>query len=113
MKSDIREFQAQVCKTFSNAKRLEVLNLLKEGEMTVSDITRALGTTKANTSQHLTVMRMRGILKTRRDGTNIYYRIANEKLINACSLMQDALAQIMEGHPQGCSAEEMLMGISR
>jgi DNA-binding transcriptional ArsR family regulator len=100
MKTEVMDFQAQVCKTFSNAKRLEVLNLLKAGEMTVSDITNALRTTKSNTSQHLMVMRMRGILKTRRDGTNVYYRIANEKLISACSLMQEALAQVMDGQPQ-------------
>jgi ArsR family transcriptional regulator, virulence genes transcriptional regulator len=100
MKNEVMDFQAQVCKTFSNAKRLEVLNLLKAGEMTVSDITNALRTTKSNTSQHLMVMRMRGILKTRRDGTNVYYRIANEKLISACSLMQEALAQVMDGQPQ-------------
>jgi ArsR family transcriptional regulator len=105
MKTEILEFQAQVCKTFSNAKRLEVLNLLKTGEMAVSDLTKALKATKANTSQHLTVMRMRGILKTRRDGTNIYYRIANEKLVSACSLMQEALSQIMDNHPQGFSEE--------
>jgi DNA-binding transcriptional ArsR family regulator len=83
----------------------EVVNLLKEREMTASDITKALGTTKAKTSQHLKVMRVRGILKTRRDGRNIYYRIANEKLINACNLMQDALAQIMDRHTRGFSAE--------
>jgi ArsR family transcriptional regulator, virulence genes transcriptional regulator len=108
MKVKILEFQAQVCKTFSNAKRLEILNLLKAGEMTVSDITNGLKTPKANTSQHLRVMRMMGLLKTRRDGTNIYYGIANEKLINACSLMQEALAQIMDGHSQGFRAEETL-----
>ncbi len=107
MKTGIMEFQEQVCKTFANAKRLEVLNLLKDGEMTVSDITKALGTTKANTSQHLMVMRMRGILKRRREGTNIYYRIANEKLIDACSLMQEALAQIMDSQPQIMETEEM------
>jgi DNA-binding transcriptional ArsR family regulator len=107
MKTEVMEFQAQVCRTFSNAKRLEVLSLLKTGEMTVNDISKALGAKKANTSQHLMVMRMRGILKTRRDGTNIYYRIANEKLINACSLMQEALAQIMDGQPQGSRAEEL------
>jgi DNA-binding transcriptional ArsR family regulator len=108
MKTEILEFQAQVCKIFSNANRLEILNLLKTGEMTVGDISKALGTAKANTSQHLMVMRMRGILKTRREGKNIYYRIANEKLISACSLMQEALAQIMDGHSQGFRAEETL-----
>lgn len=101
------EFQAEVCKTFSNAKRLEVLNLLKAGEMTAGNISKALGTTNANASQHLMVMRMRGILKTRRDGANVYYRIANEKLVNACNLMQEALAQIMDGHAQAFRAEEL------
>jgi ArsR family transcriptional regulator, virulence genes transcriptional regulator len=105
MKTEILEFQSQVCRIFANAKRLEVINLLKGGEMTVSDLTKALKTTRANTSQHLTVMRMRGILKTRRDGTNIYYRIANEKLVSACSHMQEALSQIMDGHPQGFGVE--------
>ena len=109
MRIKILEFQAQVCKTFSNAKRLEILNLLKTGEMTVSDITKGLGTPKVNTSQHLRVMRMMGILKSRRDGTNIYYGIANEKLINACSLMQEALAQIMNGHSQRVDVESKLL----
>ncbi len=101
IKTEIIDFQAQICKTFSNAKSLEAFNLLKAREMTVSDITKALETTKANTSQHLMVMRMRGILKTIRDGTNVYYRIANEKLISACNLTQEALTQIMNDQPQG------------
>lgn len=99
MKKEILEFHAEFCKTFSNPKRLEILGLLKSGEMTVSDITEKLGVSKANASQHLTVMRMMRILKTRRDGTKIHYRIANKKLTLACSLMQDALAQLMKGVP--------------
>ncbi len=71
--------------------------LLKQGELTVGDITKKIGLPKANMSQHLNLMRMMGILKTRRDGTNIYYRIANKKITQACSLMQDALAHLIEG----------------
>ena len=100
MKKEILEFHAEFCKTFSNPKRLEILGLLKFGEMTVSDITEKLGVSKANASQHLTVMRMMRILKTRRDGQKIYYGIANKKLSDACSLMQDALAQLMKGVPR-------------
>lgn len=105
MKTKTMEFQAQVCKIFSNAKRLETLGLLKSGEMTVSELTKALKTTKANASQHLRVMRMRGIFKSRREGTNIYYRIANKKLASACDLKQEALSQIMDGHSQGFDGE--------
>jgi DNA-binding transcriptional ArsR family regulator len=64
------EFHAEFCKTFSNPKRLEILNLLKGGEVTVGAVAKKLGVAKANVSQHLTVKRVTRILKTRRDGTN-------------------------------------------
>jgi ArsR family transcriptional regulator len=99
MKKEMLEFHAEFCKTFSSPKRLEILCLLKEGEMTVTDITIKLRLPKANVSQHLALMRMMRILKTRRDGTNVYYRIANAKITQACSLMQVALAQLMKGVP--------------
>jgi DNA-binding transcriptional ArsR family regulator len=83
MKKSTLEFHAEVCKTFAHSKRLDILNILKKGELTTSEITKGLGVTKANTSQHLAPMRMRRILKTRRDGTNIYYRMANDKLAEA------------------------------
>jgi ArsR family transcriptional regulator, virulence genes transcriptional regulator len=97
MKKEVLEFHAEFCKTFSSPKRLEILCILKEGEMTVSDITRKLGIPKAGVSQHLTVMRMMGILKARRNGTNIYYKITNAEITQACSLMQDALERLIEG----------------
>ena len=97
MKKKVVEFHAEFCKTFSNPKRLEILCLLKEGELTGSDITKALGSSKANVPQHLNLMHMVGILKARRDGVNTYYILANKKLAKACSLMQDALEQLMEG----------------
>ena len=65
---------------FFAPRRLEIFCLLKAGELTVSDITEKLGIPKANVSQHLTVMRMMRILKTRRKGTMMNYSIANQKL---------------------------------
>lgn len=97
MKKKVVEFHAEFCKTFSSPSRLEILCLLKEGELTVSEITNKLGISKANVSQHLTRMRMVGILKPRREGVNIYYMLANKRLAQACSLMQKALEQLMEG----------------
>ncbi len=96
MKRSVYDFQSEVCKTFSNPKRLEILNLVKKDELSVSQIIDAMGISKPNVSQHLAVMRLRGLLKARRVGTTIYYRIANERLAYACSLMQDVLSQIME-----------------
>jgi ArsR family transcriptional regulator len=85
------EMQAEVCKTLTNPKRIEILNTLKNEEKTVTELVNALGASKANVSQHLAVMRHKGILTTRRDGVNIYYRVANPKVIEACTLMKEVL----------------------
>src|SRR5512143_1189898 len=85
------EMQAEICKTLTNPKRIEILNVLKNDEKTVTELVNALGASKANVSQHLAVMRHKGILNTRRDGVNIYYRVSNPKVIDACSLMKEVL----------------------
>jgi ArsR family transcriptional regulator len=87
----IFEMQAEICKTLTNPKRIEILNALKTDELTVSDLVNILGASKANVSQHLAVMRHKGILTTRREGVNIFYRVTNPKVIDACSLMKEVL----------------------
>jgi ArsR family transcriptional regulator len=87
----IFEMQAEICKTLTNPKRIEILNILKNEERTVTELVNALGASKANVSQHLAVMRHKGILTTRRDGVNIFYRVANPKVIDACTLMKEVL----------------------
>jgi ArsR family transcriptional regulator len=83
--------QAEICKTLTNPKRIEILNVLKNDEKTVTELVNALGASKANVSQHLAVMRHKGILNTRREGVNIFYRVANPKVIEACTLMKEVL----------------------
>ncbi len=87
----IFEMQAEICKTLTNPKRIEILNALKTDERTVTELVNALGASKANVSQHLAVMRHKGILTTRREGVNIFYRVANPKVIEACALMKEVL----------------------
>lgn len=90
------ELQSDVCKTLASPKRIEILNALKEGERTVSELVDILGVPKANVSQHLAVMRHKGILKSRREGINIYYSVANRKVIDACILMKEVLMEQMK-----------------
>lgn len=87
----IYELQADICKVLSSPKRIEILNVLKSGEKTVSELVEILGVPKANVSQHLALMRHKGILKTRRKGVNIYYSVSNSKVIEACNLMREVL----------------------
>lgn len=91
----IYELQAEICKILSSPKRIEIISALKDGEKTVTELVDILETPKANVSQHLAVMRLKGILKSRRDGVNIYYSIANPKVVQACALMRDVLNELL------------------
>ena len=105
MNKKIYELHADVCKTLANAKRLEILNALRDKDMTVSELVERVGALKANISQHLAVMRQKGILATRRDGVNIYYRIANPKVIQACDIMREVLFEQLKEN------EKLIKGI--
>ena len=87
------ELQADVCKTLASPKRLEIISVLKDGEKSVGELVEILGVPKANVSQHLSVMRHKGILKSRREGVNIYYSITNPKVVKACMLMKEVLTE--------------------
>ena len=92
MKSkEIYEIHAGICQCLANPKRLEVINTLRDKEMPVTEMAEKMGITKANLSQHLAIMRDKGILKSRREGTNIYYSLANPKVIQACDIMREVL----------------------
>jgi DNA-binding transcriptional ArsR family regulator len=80
----------------ASPKRIEILNALREGEKTVSELVEILDVPKANVSQHLAVMRHKGILKSRRKGINIYYSVSNRKVIEACILMKEVLMEQMK-----------------
>jgi len=86
----IYELHADICKIFSNPKRLEIINTLKDRELSAGDLIDKIGLSKANLSQHMSVLRSKGVVLTRREGVNIYYRIANPKIIQACHLMRES-----------------------
>lgn len=96
MDKKVFELQAEICKTLANPKRLEILSALREGELTVGSLAERLGITKANVSQHLAVLRQRKIVAARREGVNVYYRINNPRITEACSLMKEVLKDQLE-----------------
>lgn len=95
MKKTIRyyELHAEVCKTFGHPKRLLIINLLRKGELTVSEISRRAQINKSNLSQHLHILREKGLVKTRRKGTRIYYRLAHPNIIKAYDLISAVLLE--------------------
>ncbi|MBI2857682.1 MAG: winged helix-turn-helix transcriptional regulator [Chloroflexi bacterium] len=80
-----------MCKVFSHPKRLEAINVLRDGEMTVGELSQKLGLAIGNLSQHLSMMKERRILLSRKDGNTVYYRIASPKLIRCFDMMREML----------------------
>jgi len=93
MDKKIFEMHAEICKVFTNPKRLEIISLLRDGEKTVNELTELAGVPQANVSQHLTVLRQNNVVTTRRNGANIHYKIANPKILEACDLMREVLLE--------------------
>ena len=79
--------QAQLCGVFSNAKRILILWLLRRQELSVGEIAEEIGTSLQNASQHLRLMKDRDIVKSRRVGQIVYYRIAENELMERCTLL--------------------------
>ncbi|PIW66538.1 MAG: transcriptional regulator [Candidatus Omnitrophica bacterium CG12_big_fil_rev_8_21_14_0_65_43_15] len=98
MEEKMYEMHAEVCKSMANPTRLRIMNLLREGEKSVEELREKLKLPKANLSQHLSILRQRRIVSTRRAGLNIYYKVANPKMIKACDILREVLLeQLHEG----------------
>ena len=76
--------QATFCAILGNAHRILILWTLGNQELTVSEIAEEIDSSLQNTSQHLRLMRDKGVLHSRRDGREIFYRIADTKFSKAC-----------------------------
>lgn len=93
MYSEVFELHAELLKAIANPKRLEIIQLLRDQELTVTEIQNMLYLPQGNLSQHLMVLRDAKVVETRRDGKQIYYKIAHKNFINASDLMRELLVE--------------------
>ena len=91
--NNIYESHADLCKVFSNPIRLEILNLLRDREMSVSELIAKTKLSQANISQHLAIMKYKGIVISRRNGKNIHYKLTNPKIISAFDIIREVISQ--------------------
>ena len=80
---------AYIYKLLANSKRLEMLNLLKKSELSVERLLKITKLSKANLSQHLALLRHSGLVQTRRNGLNIYYRIVDPRIVEPCKILHN------------------------
>lgn len=86
---DVYEKNAELYKVMANPKRLEILNSIVNTEATVNELSKILGTRKSNTSQHLSYLRFLGLVTTRRQGKNIFYKITDPRIVEPCKIFNE------------------------
>jgi len=89
----LQELHARVCKAIADPKRLLIINELRDRELSVGDLCDALGFTQSNASQDLAVLRERGIVSARRSGSNVFYSLRSQKIVQAVDLLREFLAE--------------------
>ena len=77
---DTLDKAAALLKAFAHHDRLQIVNVLINGEFNVGELTKLLGTRQSHTSQQLTILKLAGVLKSRRDVNKTYYSLANESI---------------------------------
>jgi len=90
---ELYTIHAEICKVFSNPTRLEILNLLRDKEMSVTELIEKTKLSQANISQHLSIMKSKGIVISDRKGKNVYYRLTNPKIIKAFDIIREILTE--------------------
>ena len=93
MENKIYELHAQMCQVFTSPKRLEILNLLRDNELSVGELSKRANIRQANLSQHLSILREKGVVNARREGVTIYYSLANSKIIQAFDIIREMLLE--------------------
>jgi DNA-binding transcriptional ArsR family regulator len=81
------EEQAEIFQLFSNTSRILIMRALEKQEMSVGEIAEMIGATLQNTSQHLRLLKAKGLVEFRRDGQTVYYQITDSTLSEKCKLM--------------------------
>jgi ArsR family transcriptional regulator len=83
-----RSRTAAVARALADPKRLCVLEQLVRGERSVSDLSRDVGCQVPNMSQHLSVLRSAGLVTSRREGSTVFYRLVDDRVLDAYRLLQ-------------------------
>ncbi len=93
---ELLELIADRFKVLAEPARLNILNALRDGEMTVSQLMASTGLGQANTSKHLQLLHNYGFVERRKEGLYVHYRLANEDVFRLCDIMCGRLEKEMD-----------------
>ena len=104
--ADLVELIARRFRVLGEPMRIRLLDHLREGEATVGELSEALEASQQNISKHLAVLTDAGVLGRRKEGTHVYYRIADEGVFTLC---EDVCGSLQE---QLRSLSELIAGVT-
>ena len=84
---------ASVAQALSSGRRVEIVDVLAQGERSVDEVAHEISQSSANTSQHLQVLARAGLVRTRRDGTRVFYRLADDRVAELWAAVRDVAAR--------------------
>jgi DNA-binding transcriptional ArsR family regulator len=87
---------SNVFKALAHPTRLQIIKLLKDGEMCVCEILPSLDSEQSNTSQHLNVLRNQGIVESKKDGAKVIYAIKNIEVFEMINLAEAIILRQIE-----------------
>ncbi len=87
------ELQALTCQALADPKRLRILHALAEQELSVGELAEMLEAGLSNVSQHLSVLRGRGLVRSRREGSAVLYSLAYPEIMEACRVLRTLLGK--------------------
>ncbi len=88
---ELFKLKAELCKVFSDPKRLLIISELRNGEKQVGDLAKTLEVPQAEVSRQLALLRNKGVVVARRQGTSVYYDLTDIRIAEACDLVHEVL----------------------
>jgi len=96
MEPSIFEIQAEFCKALGNATRLEIMHVLRESPMSVTELMERTNCSQPAVSRHLAVLRSVRVVTGERRGNEMVYHLTDEKISEVCDLVQAVLRDQFE-----------------
>ena len=91
LRAELDELVGSMCKALNDSKRLLLIYALRSGPHTVSELSAVIEAPQSNTSQHLAVLRDRGLVDTARAGNNVLYSLRHPKVIDAIDILRGVM----------------------
>ncbi|VAW09154.1 hypothetical protein MNBD_ACTINO02-1149 [hydrothermal vent metagenome] len=96
IRDELNQLHASVCKGFADPKRLILINALRDGERSVSDLCETTGISQSNASQHLSILKSKGLVTNRREGQRVFYSVTSPKINEALDLLREVMAEQLQ-----------------